>query len=640
MHLWLLISKFLVRNGDSGAEEMAESRIPLGMRYSQACPATTGTAPGLFTSALQYFMAAQCLINEDWPKQAEVKNGETFDFIIVGAGTAGCVVANRLSEIEKWKILLIEAGDDPPIESAIPGISQSMFRTQYDWTYKTSYDGRTNNANRNGSINWPRGKMLGGSAGINAMIYVRGNKQDFQKWYNLGNQEWHPDVVEKYYKKAESFQYETLLKEREFNNFFGLNGPQVINRFNSSNSGIFKKVLESWNEIGFSNVRDVNTAGSFGSAIFDATASNGKRRSTAVTYLNPVKNRKNLKVIKNSLVSKVLINKKGQAYGVEVDQGGKKFKVYAKQEVILSAGAINTPQLLMLSGIGPAQHLKKKGIKPLVDSPAVGQNLQDHIIVPITVYTDYPGTENEAQRNFDAIQYLYDRTGPLAESSLGSNIITFFSTDGKYSQPQFQSHLLFMYKNSTKARKWSEGTANYEPSIVNTVVQNNANHALYVFLFNLLHPFSRGNISLDNNDYKSHPLIYPNYFGDPKDLDLAVKGIKMLSKVVNTTYFKSIGAYLGRMTWPGCDKLELDSEEYWRCVCINMVLTVYHPVGTASMGPNADTSVVNSRLKVHGVKGLRVIDASVMPTITSGNTNAPTIMIGERGADLVKEDRQ
>ncbi|KAJ2946137.1 hypothetical protein O0L34_g5068 [Tuta absoluta] len=442
--------------------------------FGHVCPASTGTAAGLFTSALQYFITAQCLINEDWPPQAVVRDGDAFDFIIVGAGTAGCVVANRLSEIENWKILLIEAGDDPPIESTIPSISQSMFRTRYDWSYKTTYDGRTNNANHNGSINWPRGKMLGGSGGLNAMVYVRGNKQDFQKWYDLviydmmfdhlctcptfsstnmasstfasalqffaaaqclitedwprnadvedleefdfiivgagsagsvvanrlseivkwkvllieagddppvesiiphlnkglfnstfdwkytttyngktnrgnidnsvynakgkmlggsssmnamiyfrgndydyqswydeGNTEWHPDIAREYFKKAESLQDEQLKLKEDIKQFYGQNGPLVINTFNYTYRELTENILQSWSDIGIKTVPDLNSAGVMGSGIVRVTAANGQRYSTAKAYINPVQRRSNLKIIKNGLVAKVGTAKMG-----------------------------------------------------------------------------------------------------------------------------------------------------------------------------------------------------------------------------------------------------------------------------------------------------------------------------------------
>ncbi|KOB63896.1 Glucose dehydrogenase [Operophtera brumata] len=265
----------------------------------------------------------------------------------------------------------------------------------------------------------------------------------------------------------------------------------------------------------------------------------------------------------------------------------------------------------------------------------VGQNLQDHVIIPVTIYGHGPTQPDTATTNFDAIRYLFNRTGYLAQNSF-SDILAFYSTAKNASYPEFQSHLSIFWKNFTKTRNAFSNQFRYNATIADYVVKLNKKYIMYDFLFNLLHPYSTGHIYLNSNDPNDHPLIYPNYFKDPRDLDAAAAGIRALTKIVGTKFFKSIGAFVGRMKWPPCDKLELDSTEYWKCVCLNMPLTCYHPVGTCKMGPDSKTSVVDSELRVHAVQNIRVIDASIMPTITSGNTNGPATMIGERGADLVK----
>lgn len=519
----------------------------------------------------------------------------------------------------------------------IPGLDISAFGDQYDWKYLSSYDGRTNRANKNGSIILSRGKMLGGSSNINAMIYIKGRRHDYEKWYSSGNEDWHPDVVEAYFKKVESYQNQDLLKNTAVNREYGHHGYLALNSFNSTIRNVTEKVLESWSELGIHKVVDMNIPGEFRSGIATVTAADGVRQGADTAYLYPIRNRRNLKILKNTFVRKVLIDKSKRAYGVEVQRKSKKFRIFAYLEVILCGGSFNSPHLLLLSGVGPKKHLNSKNIVCKQDLPQVGRNLQDHLAIPIPIFGNELDTDTASQ-NFGAIQYLYNRTGYLAESGF-ADILAFYSSSKSLTYPEYQNHLQIFSKNmsSTVYSAFSEQYT-YKKPVASSFAQPNKNYTLFWFIFNLLHPESRGNLTLDTNDPNDYPIIYPNYFIKRKDLDATVVGIKMLTKIVNTKYFKSIGAFLGRIEWPECDDFELDSDDYWECICINAVQTLYHPVGTCKMGPDPQTSVVDSRLRVHGVGNLRVIDASIMPTITSGNTNGPTFMIGERGADLIKED--
>ncbi|KAL4709860.1 hypothetical protein ACJJTC_003823 [Scirpophaga incertulas] len=597
---------------------------------------TTGTGPQVFAAAFQFFTAAQCLLQDVPSHDDNVNDNDTFDFIVVGGGSAGSVMAARLSEIADWKILLIEAGSYAPFESKVPSLSRGLYKTVNDWQYFTEDNGVSAQGIQNGSIYWPRAKILGGCSNINGMIYIRGNTNDFKTWYDEGNRDWHPRTVLKYFKKAESMQDQHVLQDPQLNRFYGHDGPLFINTFNHTLRNYTNKILESYNEIGIKNVKDLNEANVMGSGILRATAANGRRSSTDYTYLEPVRSRKNLKIVTDTLVTKIIIDDTTKtAKGVIAEKNGTLMSFFATVEVIISAGTINTPQLLMLSGIGPKAHLESKNINCIVDSPAVGQYLQDHINIPLTIYGNETGYNNIADQHFDAIKYIYNRTGYLAQVPF-TDILAFFSRNNKY--PEFQAHLNIIFKNTSRITEVYKILYRYKPSLIDSIVTLNKNYALYHFLFNLLHPHSYGNITLKSSDPKEHPSININYFNDSRDLDASAHGLKMLSKIINTSYFKNIGGFLGRLDWEPCNALELDSEKYWKCIALNTATSVYHPVGTARMGLQITSSVVNSKLKVHCVNRLRVVDASVMPSLVSGNTNGPVIMIGERAADLIKTE--
>lgn len=520
----------------------------------------------------------------------------------------------------------------------IPGLDKGLFGTIYDWQYYTQNDGVTNKANINNTVYWPRGKMLGGSSGINAMIYFRGNDFDYQRWYDAGNKDWSPSTIRNCFKKAESLQDQKLARNQGIRNFYGSKGPLVINTFNSTLRPETLNVLDAWNELGIKTVKDLNYANVMGSGIIRATAYNGHRGSTYEVYLKPIRRRENLHVITNAFVRKVLINEDTkEVNGVEVEYGGNIINFFASKEVILSAGTINTPQILMLSGIGPKEHLESKNIRCIVDLPAVGKYLQDHLIIPVTIFGDEPEEQSQAKQHFGAIQYIYNQTGPLAQNSF-TDVVALYARKRRALYPEFQNHLQIFGKNSPRLVRYLNSIPRYKQTVRESLINQNKNSSLYLFLFTLLHPYSTGFIYLNSSDPKDHPLIYAKYLNDTRDIDATVDGIKKLTEIVHTRFFKSINGRLGRISWPECDGFELDSDKYWSCIAINMVVSVYHPVGTARMGTDRKTSVVNSKLKVNDVKNLRVIDASVMMSHISGNINGPVIMIGERGANLIKRD--
>lgn len=516
-------------------------------------------------------------------------------------------------------------------------MERSLLQSKYDWQYKTQDDGVTGKALKNHSRFWPRGKMLGGCSNINGMIYFRGNPFDYQRWYDAGNKDWHPDVAAECHKKAENLQDKNLLRNQTLKEYYGKDGPLRLTTFHSTYEILFEKVIHSWDEIGIKTVQDLNYANNLGSGYARVNAYHGRRESTDRVYLKPARCRKNLHVITNALVRKVLIHKKSkEAFGVEVERNKKIMKILANKEVILSTGTVNTPQLLMLSGIGSKKHLKSKNIDCIADLPTVGKYLQDHLFIPVTILGDEPGEEDLAQEHFKVIKYIYNQTGYMTPNS--PNVVSLYTNERTDTYPIFQNHLGIFWKKSQDLAAYFNYTLGFKDVVVESLRKQNQNNSIYLFVFILLHPYSMGNVSLNTSNPRDHPLIFANYLKDSKDLKAVVDGIKMLTKIVNTKYFKAINGRVGRINWPECNKYKLDSYDYWKCISINMSLPAHHPVGTAKMGKSRKKSVVNSRLKVHSVKNLRIVDGSVMPSHVSVNTNGPIIMIAERAASLIKQD--
>ncbi|XP_072931780.1 ecdysone oxidase-like [Epargyreus clarus] len=420
---------------------------------SAECPSsTTGYAADTFSAAINYIIAAQCLIKEDWPPNRDVPNFALFDFIIIGGGSAGCVLANRLSEVPKWNVLLLEAGKYPPVEAIIPNMDKALYHSEYSYQYHTVNNGRTNQANVNGTCFWPRGKMLGGCSEINGKVYIRGNRVDFENWVAAGNPGWSPDIVECYFRKLEKLKDEELEINPCTKKFYGHDGPLVISTYDSTYRDLTEYVLTGWDDIGFKTVPDLNVACVMGSGITRVTAYKGKRVGTAQAYLIPIRTRKNLKILTEAFVTRILI-KNSQAYGVEVDVKGKKHRFYARREVILSAGTINSPQLLLLSGIGPEAELKAKNINCVANLQHVGKNLQDHLSVPIILGADKPGELDLREQHFDDLKYLHNRTGHLAQHSY-ADVLAFYSRDKNASYPEFENHLQIFWKNSTNLKQY------------------------------------------------------------------------------------------------------------------------------------------------------------------------------------------
>lgn len=558
-----------------------------------------------------------------------------YDFIVVGGGSAGAVVASRLSEIPNWKVLLLEAGPDENEISDVPSLAAYLQLSPLDWAYKIQPTGRACLGMKNGRCNWPRGKVLGGSSVLNYMIYVRGNKNDYDHWESLGNPGWGYDNVLKYFIKSEDNRNPYLAKTP----YHGTGGYLTVQE-SPWRTPLVVAFTQAGLELGYP-IRDINGADQRGFMIAQGTIRRGSRCSTAKGFLRPVRNRKNLHIALNAHVTRILINPSNmRAYGVEFVRNGRKQVVMARKEVVMSAGAINTPQILMLSGIGPKEELSKFRIPILKDLP-VGNNLQDHVgMGGLTFHVNKPVSivQNRFQAFPMTMEYVMKEKGPMTTLG-GVEGLAFINTPlGNKSWPDIQFHMAPASINSDGGVKVRHvlGITN---ELYNTVYRPIANKDVYTIIPLLLRPRSKGWVRLRSRSPFDAPLIDANYFADPFDVQTLVEGAKFAVKVSETKAMRQFGSKLHPIPFPNCRHVPFASDAYWECHIRTISMTIYHPVGTAKMGPQNDPeAVVDPRLRVYGVQGLRVVDASIMPTIASGNTNAPVIMIGEKGADLIKED--